>query len=132
MDSQRFNKVIEKRIEQCKAVLCNKQEEYASDCDRLHNFKVAATIEHCSPISALAGMMVKHTVSVYDLISEYEQGKAISRDMWDEKIGDSINYLLLLTALIDENQASEDSSEDDVVVPNLEDYLNGKHKNNSK
>lgn len=53
--------------------------------------------------------MSKHTVSVYDLIEDYEQGKAISKEMWDEKIGDSINYLLLLTALLeDENNARAD------------------------
>lgn len=46
--------------------------------------------------------MAKHTVSVYDLIDDYEQGKAIPKEMWAEKIGDSINYLLLLTALLEE------------------------------
>ena len=49
-------------------------------------------------------MMAKHTVSVYDLIEDYEQGKEISPKMWAEKIGDSINYLLLLTALLEEDR----------------------------
>ena len=53
------------------------------------------------------GMMAKHTVSVYDLIDDYEQGKAISKEMWAEKIGDSINYLLLLTALLEEDKNFE-------------------------
>ena len=70
--------------------------------DRLHNFKVAGKLQKCTPVKALGGMMAKHTVSVYDLIDDYEQGKAISKEMWAEKIGDSINYLLLLTALLEE------------------------------
>jgi hypothetical protein len=41
-------------------------------------------------------------VSVYDLIRDHEAGKHISEELWSEKIGDSINYLLLLTALIAE------------------------------
>ena len=45
-------------------------------------------------------MMCKHTVSVYDLIRENERGKNIPEALWEEKIGDSINYLLLLTALL--------------------------------
>ena len=53
---------------------------------------------------ALGGMMAKHTVSVYDLIERHERGETISPAMWDEKIGDSINYLLLLTAAIEEER----------------------------
>ena len=108
MRTEQFEEVINNRIETCKSVLCSKAEEYATD-DRLHNFKVAGKLQKCTPVKALGGMMAKHTVSVYDLIEDYEQGKAISKEMWDEKIGDSINYLLLLTALLeDENNARAD------------------------
>ena len=79
-----------------------KADEYATD-DRLHNFKVAAELQNCTPIKALAGMMCKHTVSVYDLVNDVENGKTVPIELWNEKIGDSINYLLLLTALIEEN-----------------------------
>lgn len=102
MKNEEFEEVINKRIEMCKTVLCNKADEYATD-DRLHNFKVAGELQSCTPVKALGGMMAKHTVSVYDLIDDYEQGKAISKEMWAEKIGDSINYLLLLTALLEED-----------------------------
>lgn len=101
MQAEQFENVINNRIETCKSVLCNKAEEYATD-DRLHNFKVAGELQKCTPVKALGGMMSKHTVSVYDLIEDYEQGKVISKEMWAEKIGDSINYLLLLTALLEE------------------------------
>lgn len=103
MRTEQFEEVINKRIETCKSVLCSKAEEYATD-DRLHNFKVAGELQKCTPVKALGGMMSKHTVSVYDLIEDYEQGKAISKEMWAEKIGDSINYLLLLTALLEEDK----------------------------
>lgn len=101
MKTEVFNEIIEKRIEKCKEVLINKAAEYATE-DRLHNFKTAAGLQSCSPVKALGGMMCKHTVSVYDLIKDFEAGKETSLDMWEEKIGDSINYLLLLTALIEE------------------------------
>lgn len=108
MKAEQFENIINNRIETCKSVLCSKAEEYATD-DRLHNFKIAGELQKCTPVKALGGMMSKHTVSVYDLIEDYEQGKAISKEMWDEKIGDSINYLLLLTALLeDENDARAD------------------------
>lgn len=106
MDTKIFEMIIDERLEKCKSVLVNKAKEYATE-DRLHNFKVAAELQNCSPVTALAGMMCKHTVSVYDLIRDNETGLNISPEMWDEKIGDSINYLLLLTALLKEQQTME-------------------------
>ena len=103
MRTEQFENIINKRIETCKSVLCSKAEEYATD-DRLHNFKIAGELQKCTSVKALGGMISKHTVSVYDLIEDYEQGKAISKEMWAEKIGDSINYLLLLTALLEEDR----------------------------
>ena len=76
-----------------------KAEEYATE-DRLHNFKVAAALQGISTKQALAGMLAKHTVSIYDLCMSKENA---SQDMWDEKITDHINYLLLLKAVVSED-----------------------------
>lgn len=106
MNSDKFNRILESTLKKCIDTLGVKSNEYATD-DRLHNFKVAAEIQNCTPITALAGMMAKHTVSVYDLVRKQEQGLLIARDMWDEKIVDSINYLLLLSALVQEKADNE-------------------------
>lgn len=106
MTSKDFDTIFNNVVDRCRDTLCLKANEYATD-DRLHNFKIAADLQGCTPITALAGMMAKHTVSVYDLIQKNEQGYAISRDMWFEKIGDSINYLLLLSALIQEKEEDD-------------------------
>lgn len=109
MKTEKFESILNKRIDKCVKVLCAKADEYATE-DRLHNFKVAAELQNCTPITALAGMMAKHTVSVYDLIKRQEQGLVVPKEMWDEKIGDHLNYLFLLTALIEEK--SEEGTED--------------------
>ena len=101
MNTNDFNAIIHEQIDRCENTLCKKAEEYATE-DRLHNFKVAGSIQNCLPTTALAGMMCKHTVSVYDMIQGLEDGKRYPLDMWDEKIGDSINYLLLLSAMVRE------------------------------
>lgn len=101
MKTDRFNEIVDRTMVKCLDTLGVKANEYATD-DRLHNFKVAAELQNCTPITALAGMMSKHTVSVYDLIQRQEQGFVVSKEMWDEKIGDSINYLILLSALVQE------------------------------
>ena len=45
-------------------------------------------------------MMAKHTTSVYDMV---ESGKPYSLELWDEKITDHINYLILLRAALIDN-----------------------------
>lgn len=121
MRTEQFENIINKRIETCKSVLCSKAEEYATD-DRLHNFKVAGKLQKCTAVKALGGMMAKHTVSVYDLIDDYEQGKAISKEMWAEKIGDSINYLLLLTALLEEDEKLTKKYKNGFITLNAEKF----------
>ena len=110
MTSDKFNEVISDRIQKCLDTLGVKADEYATE-DRLHNFNVAARLLGCTPHTALAGMMAKHTVSVYDLIQRHEKDEPIPIEMWREKIGDHINYLLLLTAMVEGEQAARYSGE---------------------
>ena len=95
MNNADFEKILERQMHQCEEVLINKAREYATE-DRLHNFKVAAGLQGITPQQALAGMMCKHTVSIYDMCRAGEYDITV----WDEKITDHINYLLLLKALV--------------------------------
>lgn len=107
MKAEKFNEVVEERISKIKSTLVRKAAEYSSDDDRLHNFKVAARINGETPEKALWGMMSKHLVSVIDIISGTSAGKLPNADMRDEKIGDAINYLILLEALLIEKSPPE-------------------------
>lgn len=100
MKKEKFNEIIQKRIALCLDVLIDKANEYATD-DRLHNFKVAACLQGIDPVKALAGMMAKHTVSIYDMMCS---DKKYPLEMWEEKIGDHINYLLLLRTLLEDDE----------------------------
>ena len=96
MDFAAFDKVVNATIRKSKAVLLDKQKEYATE-DRLHNFRVAAAFQQCTPKQALLGFMTKHLVSLSDMCKSDD---VYSSEIWNEKIGDSINYLLLLRALV--------------------------------
>lgn len=100
MNSERFNTLTREQIERSLDVLCNKAKEYAT-ADRLHNFRVAAALQGITETQALAGMMAKHTVSVYDMCLS---GEKYPVELWQEKITDSINYLLLLNAMVREGK----------------------------
>lgn len=97
MKAQDFEIVLEETLERTRQVLGTKADEYAIEGDRLHNFKQAAQLQRTTPVKALGGMMAKHTISIYDMI---ETGAGCPIEMWDEKIGDHINYLILLRAVV--------------------------------
>lgn len=97
MQHAQFNDILDQQIKLCRDVLVVKSESYASDSDKLHNFKVAADIQGCSLSQAVAGMMVKHTVSVFDMCAS---DKDFDLAVWDEKITDHLNYLFLLKAAV--------------------------------
>jgi hypothetical protein len=98
MDTKKFEVIVDEQMDTCRNILVNKAKEYATE-DRLHNFKVAAELQCTGCKEALAGMMAKHTVSVYDMCRD---GKSHTMAQWNEKITDHINYLLLLKAVVTE------------------------------
>jgi len=104
MNPQEFNKVLKTRIELTKKVLAYKSGEYSTKTDKLHNFKRAGQMQNCSSAKALIGMWTKHIVSILDIVDNIEKDDSYhpSPALLEEKIGDAINYLILLEALIKE------------------------------
>lgn len=100
MDQKQFEKVVKEQFKLCSSVLIKKGDEY-STADKLHNFKQAAHIQGSNQQQALAGMLAKHTVSIFDMIRKDEN---FPMNLWDEKLTDHINYLLLLRAIIVEEK----------------------------
>src|SRR4030043_803807 len=103
MNTEEFNKLLEERIEKTREILGRKASEYASDEDRLYNFREAGRQLKITPEKALQGIKIKHDVSVDDLIDMTAKNDLkITIELINEKIGDSINYLILLEALLKE------------------------------
>jgi len=96
MKIEEFNAILSGRVRKIVVTLGSKAEEYARGEDRLHNFRVAARMLGTTPEQALWGMAAKHLVSVQDMVDGHLDA---SPAMVDEKIGDLINYLILLEAV---------------------------------
>ena len=94
-----FEKITHDQLEKCTNLLLAKGKEYSPYADRLLAFKRAAALQGETPAQALCGMLAKHVVSVYDMCMSNGE---FSAEKWDEKITDSINYLLLLAAVVRE------------------------------
>ena len=106
-----FNEVIVRQTDHCKSMLVAKGAEYApravknTAVDRLAHFKKAAVVMNTTPKAALMGMLSKHLISVSDMCMDERK---YSKEQWDEKITDSINYFLILRAIVEEELNEED------------------------
>lgn len=105
MEPEKFDRIVRNRMASIKQILHAKGREYADGCsDRLHNFKRAAVMLQCAPEGALQGMLAKHLVSIMDMVDGVEAGREYPIAIWEEKIGDAINYLILLEAIVKEDK----------------------------
>lgn len=129
MNNEEFKKVVDGCVAGIEGVLARKSQEYSSKDDKLHNFDKAKELLRCKTKEyALLGMLNKHLVSVIDMILRYEKDGVLPEEkMLDEKIGDSINYLILLKACFVEDSScvvcgvsQKDSTESDRLRIELE------------
>lgn len=111
MDIQTFNKLVDYIVEErIKKVMCSKSAEYARGGDKLYNFKRSAEIDGITPIEALRGMDLKHRTSINDMLDDLDKGiQNINpptteniKKLWEEKLTDHINYMILLWGLLAE------------------------------
>ena len=100
MTNEMFKVMVDRRFEKCRETLIKKASEYApDDDDRLHNFNIGAAYLDCSAERYALNLLTKHLVSIRDMVaSGYWDEERI-----DEKIGDAMNYLLLLEAIMKED-----------------------------
>lgn len=91
-----FEMVLDDRLGKIRKVLANKAGEYATDLDRLYNFKRGAGVLQKTPAQVCVAYMTKHLVSVIDLVEKDDY--LVSQI--DEKLGDLINYCILLEAVL--------------------------------
>ena len=97
MNTPDFNVVVESQLERIRNVLVKKAAEYKLDADRLSVFKHAAALSEETPEQVLYGFMLKHIISVTDMVNSKA---TYSEELWNEKITDICNYLILLQGLL--------------------------------
>ena len=104
-----FNKVIEKRIELIKLIMLSKGKEYSIDSDKFHNFKQSVGISfHTCPEKIAWEFSVKHFQSIKDTLDSVDNGDVNYTNKYiEEKIGDAINYLILIEGMLKERLLDE-------------------------
>lgn len=98
-NTHNFDKIVEETCSQTKEVLIKKGKEYARE-NRYSNFEKVGRRHAISPEQALWYLRDKHEASIDDMIKDLEKDKLPTKELIDEKIGDDINYLLLLKGML--------------------------------
>lgn len=104
MTREDFSNRVEKRVDLIRQTLLTKHKEYAKNDNVFRNFDEAAggLSLHGSSAEVLWSYMTKHLVSIKDIVADK---KPADPAIVSEKIGDVINYLILLEAML--NQQGE-------------------------
>lgn len=104
MQAREFDSILEDRIDKIRKVMGLKAGEYAADFNRLINFEEGARLSGQTPAQVCLGYALKHWVSIWKIVNEMADGNATQVPLLDEKIGDAVNYLILLEALVIQSQ----------------------------
>ena len=105
MKTEELQKIMNRQFDVCMNIMAGKSEEYTEGSDdKLEHFRAAAALMGVTPEAALMGMLSKHLVSVADMCMDQRGSAAYSQERWSEKITDSMNYLFLLKAIVEENR----------------------------
>lgn len=99
MTQTEFGLIVNYHIERIVSSLQVKGKEYAND-DVLYNFKEASEEFDGTPAQNCWGYLKKHLISIKHIAN----GKEVSQELIDEKIGDAINYLILMKAILVEGK----------------------------
>lgn len=106
MTHAELQKVLDYQLRRVRVIHNSKSHEYGG-ADPLRNIKSAAALQGVSLKEAVGGSMAKHISSIFHMIPEDEQEPRWELEVWEEKITDTINWLILLFACLLEEREED-------------------------
>ena len=110
MNNKKFEKLSRELLDKAEATLFKKAGEYASNDDRLANFRQPTSMLNISPAEVCLMYQMKHIGSVAKIAKESSQGILPSKELLQEKCQDMLNYTLLFYATVTEMIEAQESS----------------------
>ena len=101
MNNNQFTEVVLGLLDECKELLVKKGEDYSTDADRLDSFKSAEQFTSLTQWQCWEALFFKH---VQSLRSYMKSGRKPLNEDIHHRIRDAINYLILLEAMLVEEQ----------------------------
>lgn len=109
MNGQEFDALVIKFTDEVRDTLITKGTEYVpsgqKEVSRFHNFEISAAFNQQHSTEALWGFLTKHLVSLGDMVKK--DSRAQPMEVWDEKLGDAMAYLILLKGIVTENEQKQ-------------------------
>jgi hypothetical protein len=107
MKTSRFDRIVKARLKEITKTIVEKGAEYAR-VDRLHNFNRLSELQRQCKEKSLLHLCDKQYISLHDLADDIQEGEPMaSLDLWREKVGDVIVYMILLEAMAVEAEESK-------------------------
>ena len=108
MDAAKFEEIWMDQVSKEKTMLLERAAAYATNGDRLGNFKEGGQLNACHPLRYGFSLVSKHIIALRDLITKIESGNADYTDYeaakFEEYVTDIRNYSVLMKALYEEGR----------------------------
>ena len=95
-----FDAIVESTLQQIKDTLITKGKEYRRNGDVFHNFNEGAKRTGKTPEQVLQGFMLKHEISVNDMVQDIALGVMPTAEAVNEKMNDILVYNLVLKGML--------------------------------
>jgi hypothetical protein len=102
MSNSELKDIMNTQLDRVEEILTAEGSKYSDDADCLSTFKLAGDLQNITPRVALSGMMTKDTVAIYLMVSHPTGSHTLAE--WDEKLTNHIAYLVLLRAILEEEE----------------------------
>ena len=102
MNNKKFEKLCNEVLDEAQNTLFWKSQEYASDEDRLANFRQPSSMMNCSPAEVCLMYQMKHISSIAKMAKESSQGVLPTQELLMEKCKDMLNYTLIFYTIMTE------------------------------
>ena len=105
MTAKDFRNLLEVRFKKIQDTFTVKQEEYANEVDVFENIKngVRLSVFNTEPEQVAWSYAAKHLESIISILEKLPEEKP-SEELINEKIGDAINYLIIIEGLLKERE----------------------------
>lgn len=104
---QDFTSIVDRTIDQIRGLLVSKRVDYASDADVLHNFKESSDANGLTKFQIWGVYFTKHVSSILGAIRQSPNRPETMTEPLEQRIDDSIAYLILLKGLLEEGRTNK-------------------------
>ena len=102
-----FQLFFKKKLSEIEELILIKSKEYVRNQNRLHNFETGAKFTGQTRETVLYGFLLKHLVSLQDIVKDIELGKLPTKKLISEKTLDIIIYNIILHYSIEDKINNE-------------------------